>query len=103
MLEQETGLLLFDNGSFKTIPGSEIFLTSSIYTMLPYDDFGNKILIATKSAKLFLYDGNSFSHFNTDAEEFLLKNNIYPHYIVGDFDSINRDDIKKLEIDSIKK
>ena len=34
---------------------------------------------------------------------YLLKNNIYPHYIVGDFDSINRDDIKKLEIDSIKK
>jgi len=77
VLDQETGLLLFDNGSFKTIPGSEIFLTSSIYTMLPYDDFGNKILIATKSAKLFLYDGNSFSHFNTEAEEFLLKNNIY--------------------------
>lgn len=34
---------------------------------------------------------------------YLLKNNIYPHYIVGDFDSINRYDIKKLEIDSIKK
>ena len=34
---------------------------------------------------------------------YLLKNNIYPHYIVGDFDSINRDDIKKLEINSIKK
>ncbi|MCQ2968703.1 MAG: thiamine diphosphokinase [Clostridium sp.] len=34
---------------------------------------------------------------------YLLKNNIYPNYIVGDFDSINEEDIKKLEVDSIKK
>ena len=34
---------------------------------------------------------------------YLLKNNIYPNYIVGDFDSINKKDIKRLEIDSIEK
>ena len=28
---------------------------------------------------------------------YLLKNNIYPDYIVGDFDSINKEDIKRLE------
>ncbi len=32
---------------------------------------------------------------------YLLKNNIYPDYIVGDFDSINKEDIKRLEIDSM--
>lgn len=34
---------------------------------------------------------------------YLLKNNIYPDYIVGDFDSINKEDFRKLERKNIKK
>ena len=34
---------------------------------------------------------------------YLFESKVKPHYIVGDFDSINKEDIKRLEIDSIRK
>ena len=77
VLDSAEGLLRFGGNSFNKLSGSEIFLDNTIYSMLPYDDTNNTILIATKKGELFIYNGLEFIPFKTEASEFLQENNIY--------------------------
>lgn len=77
VLDADQGLLLFNGKDFERIKGSEIFLDNTIYSMLPYNDGRNEILIATKKGKLFLYNGKAFLPFQNDVEDYLIKNNLY--------------------------
>lgn len=77
VLDSAEGLLRFGGNSFNKLSGSEIFLDNTIYSMLPYDDTNNTILIATKKGELFIYNGTEFIPFKTEASEFLQENNIY--------------------------
>ena len=68
------GLLKISDNSLNLVPDGEKFASIGIYDMLP---FGNEILVTTNSNGLFLYDGYSFSPFNTEADAFLKQNRIY--------------------------
>ena len=77
VLELAKGLLKFDGEKFNLISGSELFISNTIYSMLPFNDDGSEILIATRSIGLFVYDGNKFRQFKTDADPFIKTNNLY--------------------------
>jgi len=76
--EWNKGLLQFQNNLLIPVRGSSIFAKERIYAMLPYDD--KRILIATRSKGLFLYDPTTeekFIPFISQADPFLLENQIY--------------------------
>ncbi|QQS37772.1 MAG: response regulator [Ignavibacteriales bacterium] len=77
LLDIKDGLLIYDGKQFQKIQGSEIFTNNTIYSMLPYDDSGNEIFIATKSGALFIYDGHSFKEFKTEVDGLLQTKNVY--------------------------
>ncbi|MDY0084182.1 MAG: hypothetical protein RBR74_13440, partial [Ignavibacteriaceae bacterium] len=77
ILESAKGILKFDGEKFNLIPGSELFKTNTIYSMLPYNEDGSQILIAARSIGLFIYDGIRFKSFKTDADSFIKTNNLY--------------------------
>ncbi|MFO7526732.1 MAG: hybrid sensor histidine kinase/response regulator transcription factor [Ignavibacteriaceae bacterium] len=68
------GLLKVSGNSLELIADGERFAATGVYDMLL---FGTKILISTSSDGLFLYDGNNFSQFKTEADEYLNQNRIY--------------------------
>lgn len=63
------GLFWFENDSFIFIDNSELFTEKRVHAILPYGDGG--LLIATHKDGLFVYDGNSFSYFESEASNFL--------------------------------
>lgn len=74
--------VLTDQDTFEVVPGGERFADERIYVMLPYDD--HTILIGTRNQGYFLYDGNKFTPFETEVDEFT-KGDIYmPGVILND-------------------
>ncbi len=68
------GLMKISGDSLKLVPDGEKFASTGIYNMLM---FNTKILITTNREGLFLYDGEKFSAFKTEADVFLKNNHIY--------------------------
>jgi len=54
--QREIGLTEFKNERFKLIPGGEIFKSTGIFFMVPFDEGGRKILIGTREKGILLYD-----------------------------------------------
>ncbi|MEZ4776522.1 MAG: ATP-binding protein [Bacteroidia bacterium] len=79
---RERGVTKLVGDSLKTIPGGSVEAISdkleTIWSMLPYPDpEGKKILVATQENGLFLYDGNSFTPFESPANRFIVESQVY--------------------------
>jgi len=111
--EWEKGLLRMQGDSLQLVPGGEQFANERIYVMLPFGDDpstplgmtqpnagrsrshaepsrshaerSRSILIGTRTQGLFLYDGQTFQPFKTEADEFLRRNYLYlPGAVLND-------------------
>lgn len=71
---QGTGLLKISNDSAILIPDGDKFSDIGVWDMLPFDD---RILVTTAQDGLYLYDGQTFSRFKTEADEFLNEGQLY--------------------------
>jgi ligand-binding sensor domain-containing protein len=57
------------------VPGGERFAQTRIYGVLRYDE--ERLLICTREEGLFLYDGQQFTPFLTEADPYLRRTGIY--------------------------
>jgi len=73
--QDSVGLQTVVGDSLRLVPGGERFDHLRIYAMMPYD--GDRILIATREAGLWLYDGRTFQHLDSEVEPLL---RTYPLY-----------------------
>ena len=60
---------LTKDDTFELVPDGEQFSDVRIYVMLPYDD--KTVLIGTRLDGFYLYDGQSFKPFKTEADEYV--------------------------------
>lgn len=77
--ESGTGILTIADDSLKLIRGGEYFKNLTIYSILPYANDKtpeSEILIGTESG-FYIYDGSSAKKFITDADDYLIKNQLY--------------------------
>ncbi|WP_445383196.1 response regulator [Robiginitalea sp. IMCC43444] len=65
---------LTEEDTFELVPEGEQFANERIYVILPYDE--NNILIGTRNLGYFLFDGNTFTPFDTEVDEYT-KGDIY--------------------------
>src|SRR5690606_4153010 len=81
------GLYILKDGEFSFWRGSELFAGVPVLTILPFP--GDRLLIGTATRGLYLYDGTSFTPWDTPASGFLrnyqLNNGIRAHsgYLFG--------------------
>ncbi|MBX2816038.1 MAG: response regulator [Saprospiraceae bacterium] len=61
------GLTEYIDGEFVLVPGGEKFANERIYAMLPYDD--ERMIIAVRNIGFFLFDGQEFTPFITEADD----------------------------------
>ncbi|MBK7474628.1 MAG: GAF domain-containing protein [Haliscomenobacter sp.] len=73
--EWEKGLLRMEKGNLKLLPGGDRFASERIYVMLPYNK--SSILVGSRAQGLFLWDGNRFNQFASEADAFLKTNPLY--------------------------
>lgn len=71
----EDGLMRMEGDSLHLIPGSERFAREWIFVMLPFDS--QRVFLGTRDQGFFLFDGETFTPFPTDVDEFLLKYTLY--------------------------
>ncbi len=72
--DMENGLLRYAMGKLYPLNGTEVLKGKEIWGILPVDD---KLLIATASDGIFLYNGNSLETVDLKSNSFLKKNQIY--------------------------
>lgn len=73
--EWQIGLQRMEGDSLVLVPGGERFAQERIYAMLPFDD--RRILLATRTQGLLLFDGRDYEPFVTEADDYLRANNVY--------------------------
>ncbi|MCK5056895.1 MAG: response regulator [Candidatus Aminicenantes bacterium] len=73
--EGKTGLRKMTGDSIRTVPGGEIFAKKAIAMIVPYDE--QKLLIGTRSAGFYIFDGKTMTPFATEADAFLEANELY--------------------------
>ncbi|QXD15865.1 histidine kinase [Rhodocaloribacter litoris] len=73
--EAGVGLEEVAGDALRPVPDGERFKEVRVYAMLPYE--ADRILVATREAGLFLYDGQAFRPFATEADPFLEKYSVY--------------------------
>ncbi|WP_276390961.1 response regulator [Eudoraea chungangensis] len=66
--------ILKDDDTFELVPGGEAFASERIYSILPYDD--TNLLIGTRTQGFYLYNGEKFSPFKTELDEYV-KDRLY--------------------------
>lgn len=74
--EQTSGLLLFGNGKFDLAPGGLAFRGIRIYAGVPISDKAG-IVLGTKNAGLYRYDGNQATVFETAANDYVKQYEVY--------------------------
>ena len=83
-----TGLMMIDGNSIKLMPGGQIFSSTGVFDMLPFNDKSanqkGRILITTNLHGLFISDGRKISKFKTEIDSFLINNQIYNSCITAD-------------------
>ncbi len=79
------GLEVIKDDSLNLLKGGEKFADERIYVMLPFPGEDATFLIVTRTMGLLKYDGNKFTPFKTEADNFLKENLIYyPGTILSD-------------------
>jgi signal transduction histidine kinase/CheY-like chemotaxis protein len=76
------GLTVLKNDSFHVVPNGEKFANERIYAMLPYDD--KRMLIGTRTQGMFIYDGNDFTPFKTEADPYIFNTSLYGGLVLSD-------------------
>jgi signal transduction histidine kinase/ligand-binding sensor domain-containing protein len=71
----QAGLMRMAHDSLQLVPDGERFADERIYLMLPFDE--KNILIGTRAQGLFLHDGAALKPFRTEADAFLVANQLY--------------------------
>ncbi len=71
----EVGLMRMEGDELRLLPGGERFAQERIYVILPFGD--GRLLIGTRTQGLFLFDGEGFSPFETEADELLKHSGLY--------------------------
>ena len=71
------GLCLIQGDSAVLVKGGEQFAQERIYAMLPFPGEKDQLLVGTRSMGLFKYNGQQFTPFKTQAEQFLKDNQVY--------------------------
>ncbi|HEX6224699.1 MAG TPA: ATP-binding protein, partial [Chryseolinea sp.] len=85
MQEEGLGLTVLNGDQFQLAPGGESFKNLRIYNALPAK---NKVQLATRYEGLFFYDGNKVTKFETQADSFFEKNQIYCGLLLPDSSTI---------------
>ena len=75
------GLCVLEDDTLRLLPGGEIFSQERIYSLLPYDD--DRILIGSRTQGLFLYDGQQFTPFKSEADAQLKDGHYLPGAAIG--------------------
>ncbi len=78
--EWEKGFCKLDNFEAKLLKGGEKFAKERIYTCLPFEE---NILIGTRNMGFFTFDGEKFSEWETEAADYITKNQIYKSIILS--------------------
>ena len=65
----EDGLFWFDNKEFIRIERSGIFNNKKVHAIIPFE--GDKWLVCTDNYGLYVFDGENFSYFKSEASDFL--------------------------------
>jgi signal transduction histidine kinase/ligand-binding sensor domain-containing protein len=78
--QRKIGLMELSGDSLRLVSDGEKFADDRVYVMLPFD---NKILVGAWSG-LYLFDGKTFQPFNTQADAFLLENQLYHGVVLKD-------------------
>ena len=73
--EWGAGIKRLEGDSLVLVPGGERFADERVYVMLEYDE--TRMLVGTRTMGMFLFDGESFQPFRTEADAFLRENQIY--------------------------
>lgn len=60
---------LTEEDTFELVPGGEKFADERIYSILPYDE--QNLLIGTRNEGFFLYNGQEFTPFKTEADPYV--------------------------------
>jgi signal transduction histidine kinase/DNA-binding response OmpR family regulator len=76
-----TGLWKIGENSLELIPDGKAFAETGVFDML---SFGDRILVTTSRDGLYLYDGKSFSKFETEADKYFFENRIYNASMLND-------------------
>lgn len=66
----DNGLFWFDKGEFISIENSDIFTSQKIHAIVPYDK--DNWLVCTEKEGLYLFDGENFIYFASEASDFLM-------------------------------
>ena len=61
--------ILTDDDTFEVVTGGERFADERIYVMLPFDE--NRVLLGTRTQGFFIFDGETYTPFKTEADEFI--------------------------------
>lgn len=69
------GLLVLNGNRFSLLPNTEILQNMKVVELLPLSN--NQILVVTNLNGLYLYDGNSLSRFNSIADDFISRNQLF--------------------------
>lgn len=65
------GLLWYHDEEFHLIEDSELFSATRVHAVIPYNKQKDQWLICTDNMGLFLFDGEEFSYFESEASSFL--------------------------------
>ncbi len=71
----DKGLYQLIDNSLQLIPDGEIFKDLRVYAALPFQK--NTLLLGTREAGLFLYDGTSVKRFHSEVDDYMVKNRLY--------------------------
>ena len=77
VLEKGVGLQTLSGDSLQLIPDGRMFANTAMNVILPFDDNPSKILLGARSDGLFIYDGLHVRRFQTEADAFFRKNQLY--------------------------
>ena len=73
--ERGVGLMRVKGDALLPVPGNPVFTRDKIYTAVPYND--QYLLLGTRNAEFYLYDGITTVSFPTEADDYLKKKQLY--------------------------
>ncbi|RPI02086.1 MAG: hypothetical protein EHM72_05050, partial [Calditrichaeota bacterium] len=79
-----SGLLKLQNDSLRLVPGSEQFKDDRIRFILPFPQLSHTHLVAAGRNGLFLWDGQTFEKFSTEADDVMRDAIIYDGVLLPD-------------------
>ncbi|WP_373516580.1 response regulator [Pricia sp.] len=71
----DKGLYQLIDNSLQLIPDGDIFKDLRVYSMLPFED--HSLLLGTRDAGLFLYDGTSVKRFHSEIDDYIVNNRLH--------------------------